>query len=243
MKLALIAAITALTAAAQTAPPILRLVRNPVQDTTRRYSTAGAAIEVLGMTAVTGTGENWLIEQHPTFSSIETLDKSLADAGGTPSTWLDQRMATQDDVLGPGRVLIAFYREGWGYHSEDAIRMLPRARYLNVTIYRLRPDADNDMYNLMKAHHSTLDSMNLNQPDLVYHVISGGSSGLYLVLSPMVSMRAMDERVSKMPLEVESKMPSVAEFGRETLMFRIDPTASYVSDDFAAADRGFWRGK
>jgi hypothetical protein len=139
--------------------------------------------------------------------------------------------------------MIATYRDGWGYHSEDAVRMLPRAHYLNVTIYRLRPDADSDMHNLMLAHHSTLDSMNLNQPDLVYHVISGASSGLYLVLSPMVNLRAMDERVAKMPLEVETKLSNITEFARETLLFRLAPALSYVSDDFAAGDRAFWRGR
>jgi len=35
----------------------------------------------------------------------------------------------------------------------------------------------------------------------------------------------------------------VNEFGRETLMFRIDPSLSYVSDEFAAGDRAFWRTK
>jgi len=242
MKLLFILVLS-IAAAAQTAPPILRLIRNPNGANGQRYSTAGAAIEMLGMKAATGCGETWLIEQHPTFTSIEDLDKALRSGGGDPSNWVDPRDACQDELFGTGRVLIAFYRDGWGYHSEDAIRMLPRARYINITIYRLRPDADADMHNLMLAHHAQLDSMNLNQPDLVYHIISGASSGLYAVLAPMVGLRAMDERVSKMPLEVETKMASVSEFGRESLMFRIDPALSYVSDAFAAADPGFWRGR
>jgi hypothetical protein len=238
MKLLPLAAILSFTAAAQTPPPILRIVRNPNANI-QEYAKAGARIEVLGMSTITGTTENWLIEQHPTFTGIEQLDKAM---NGGPMFGLE-RGPMQDDILGPGRVLIAFYRDGWGYHSEDAIRMLPRARYFNVTIYHVRPDADADMRNLLTAHHSELDSMNLNQPDLVYHVISGGSSGLYLVLSPMTSLRAMDDRVNKMPLEVEAKSPAVSEFARETLMFRLDPRSSYVSEEFAAGDPSFWRGR
>jgi len=243
MKLLFILVLS-ITAAAQTPPPILRLIRNPNGVSGQRYSTAGAAIQMLGMKAATGVGETWLIEQHPTFTSIEDLDKALrTSGGGDPSNWVDPRDACQDELFGTGRVLIAVYRDGWGYHSEDAMRLLPRARYINITIYRLRPDADTDMQRLMQAHHATLDSMNLNQPDLVYHIISGASSGLYVVLAPIVGLRSMDERVSKMPLEVETKMSSVSEFGRETLLFRVDPALSYVSDEFAAADPGFWRAK
>jgi hypothetical protein len=244
MKTLWLAAVTVLTAAAQTPPPILRIVRNPAPNDDHPYARANAPIEVLGVHSSTGARETWFIEQHPTFVSIEDLDKAMASApAGDPSHWLDPRGAPTDEVLGPGRILIAFYREGWGYHPEDAVRMLPRARYFNITVYRMRPDSDSDMDALMRARHSRLDSMNMNQPDLVYHVISGGSSGLYLVLAPLVSLRTMDERVSRAVLEVESKQPAVSEFGRETLLFRIDPALSYVSDDFASADKAFWRGQ
>lgn len=241
MKTLAIAAVLSLAAAAQTPPPILRIIRNPNGLTPQRYATAGARIEVLGVTTVTGTNENWAIEQHPNFASIEALDRAFG--GFSPLDSIDARGVSQDEILGPGRILIASYRDGWGYHSEDAIRMLPRARYFNITVYHVRPDADSDMHNILMAHHAELDSMNLSQPDLVYHVISGGSSGLYLVLSPMASMRSMDERVNKLPLEVEAKSPAVSQFARETLMFRINPAASYVSEEFAAGDRSFWRGQ
>lgn len=243
MKLLLLM-LGSLTAAAQIPPPILRLVRNPSPHGNQPYAQASAAVEVLGMQSVTGVGETWLIEQHPTFQSIEDLDRALRKTGGDPSNWVDSRGASTDEVLGPGRTLIAYYKEGWGYHPEDAVRMLPRARYFNVTILRLRPgEGESSIAGVMRDRHSRLDGMNLNQPDLAYHVISGGGSGLYLLLSPMVSLRAMDERVSKMPLDVESNSTSTALAGRETLMFRVDPSISYVSDDFAAADRAFWRGQ
>lgn len=233
----------AAAAAAQIPPPILRVIRNPSVDSAAGYAQAGAAIEVLGARSTTGVGETWLIEQHSTFASIEDLDKATRNTGGDPAAWIDPRGATQDDVLGPGRIMIAFYRDGWGYHSEDAVRMMPRARFLYVTVYRMRPDSDRDMETLMQQRRQYLDAINMNEPDLVYHVISGGSSGLYLVLTPMVSLRTMDERLTKMPLDVEPKQAPASELGRESLLFRLEPKLSYVSDEFAAADTAFWRGK
>jgi hypothetical protein len=239
----LISVVFSFTAAAQIPPPILRLIRNPAVDSAAVYSRAGAAIEVLGARSTTGVGETWLIEQHPTFGSIEEVDKVLGSSGGQPADWIGPQGASPDEVLGPGRVMIAFYRDGWGYHSEDAVRMMPRARFLYVTVYRMRPDSDKDMVALMGQRRQYLDSINLNEPDLVYHVISGGASGLYLVLTPMVSLRTMDERLTKMPLDVDPRQAPASELGRESLLFRLDPKLSYVSDDFAAADTEFWRGK
>jgi hypothetical protein len=229
MKTLLIALLGSLTAAAQIPPPILRLIRNPAIVSTRTYGNAGAAIEVLGMRSMTGVAETWLVEQHPTFQSIEDVDKALRSTGGDPSHGVDAPGGMQDEVLGPGRTLIAFYRAGWGYHPEDAVRMLPRARYFNVTIYRLRPgaNADSEMEAFMGSRRQSLDSVNATQPDLVYHVISGASSDVYLVLAPMVSLRSMDERVSRLPLENRLKQPD-GEVGRETVTFRIDPALSYV---------------
>jgi len=196
------------------------------------------------MRAMTGLGETWLVEQHPTFASVEDLDKALSMGSDSDSShWVDASPTAQDEVLGPSRIIVAFFRDGWGYRSDDAIRMLPRARYFLVTVYRMRPDSDQDMESLMKQRHQRLDGLNANQPDLVYHVILGASSGLYFVLAPMVSLRAMDDRLARMPLEMEPKQTPGAVIGRESLLFRIDPAASYVSEDFAAVDRAFWRGQ
>ena len=58
MKLLLIAIVGCLTAAAQTPPPILRLIRAPnISNSSARYSNAGSTVEVLGMRAMTGLGE------------------------------------------------------------------------------------------------------------------------------------------------------------------------------------------
>jgi len=241
MKTLLIALVASLTASAQVPPPIIRLIRNG-GPSARVYSTAGAAIQVLGMQAMTGVGETWLIEQHASFQSIEDLDRALRSTGFDPLPRTGASGVLQDEVLGPPRTLIAFYREGWGYHAEEAVRMLPRARYFNVTIYRLRPGANTDMESLMSTRRVNLDGVNATQPDLVYHVISGASSDLFLVLAPMVSLRAMDDRVARLPLESKGKQPD-ADLTRETVMFRIDPAMSYVSDEFSAADTAFWRGK
>ena len=248
MKTLFATTILAVTAAAQIPPPIIRLIRAPGLGafSNRPYVTARAAVDVVGMTSSTGLPESWLIEQHATFASIEDLDNAMGSAIGAPRP---PDFEPQDEVLGPARTMIAYYRAGWGYRPEEAVRRLPRARYIHVTVYRMRPGSDDELEKLMHVRRQRMDSVNLDRPDLVYHVISGASSGIYLVLAPMVSLRILDDGVAKLPVYAEPIMEAEAAAGqsagnaeliRESLLFRIDPRISYVSGDFAAPDPAFW---
>ena len=129
--------------------------------------------------------------------------------------------------------------------------MFPRARYFHVTIYRIRPGFDTDLGELVKLRRAGADSVNLDRPDLAYQVISGAPSGTFIFLAPLTSLKTMDEGVAGTPVyaegiaaasaKAESKVSAEAEISREHVLFRVEPRVSYVSDDFAEADREFWR--
>jgi hypothetical protein len=245
MKSILLAGILALSAAAQAPtepPPILQLIRRPgtVVAPIRPYADARAAVEVLGMVSITGLPEAWQIESHQSFASIEDLDKAVGPVA-----------PAQADPLALSSTLIAFYRPGWSYRADQAIRMFPRAHYFHITIYQVRPDAENDLGELVKLRRMGSDSVNLDRPDLAYQVISGAPSGTFIFLAPLASLKTMDEGVAETPVYAEataaaraktaSKVSADGEISREHLLFRVEPRMSYVSDDFAEADRQFWR--
>jgi hypothetical protein len=247
MKTILLAGILALSAAAQAPtepPPILQLIRRPgtVVAPIRPYADARAAVEVLGMVSITGLPEAWQIESHQSFASIEDLDKAVGPVA-----------PAQADPLALSSTLIAFYRPGWSYRADQAIRMFPRAHYFHITIYQVRPDAENDLGELVKLRRIGSDSVNLDRPDLAYQVISGAPSGTFIFLAPLASLKTMDEGVAETPVYAEataaaraktaSKVSADGEISREHLLFRVEPRMSYVSDDFAEADRQFWRPK
>jgi len=246
MKIAAVAVLTCLVAAAQVPPPLLRIIRLPgpqVLITPERYSAVRAQVDVLGLRAVTGLPETWTIEMHQNFASLEDLETVL---GNVP---VPSSSGCVDDTLGAARTMIAYYQGGWGYRSEEAVRLLPRARYMHVTIYHMRPGGEEQLENSMALRRRRMDAAGFDHPDLVYHVISGGSAGLYIVLAPMISLRKLDEGVAKFPPYVEpgaaadaqgGQAAASAEISRESLLFRLDPRVSYVSADFAAPDPGFW---
>jgi hypothetical protein len=254
MKTLLLAGLLAGAAAAQMteAPPVIQVVRKPGTGSasSKPYADAKAAVEVLGLTAVTGLPETWMIESHPSFVSIEDLDRAMAP--GRHSQRAERSGASQDDLLAPARTMIATYRPDWSYRPQEAIRMFPKARYFHVSILRVRPGEDDSLEDLMTIRRTTLDSINLARPDLVYHIISGEPSGVYLVLAPLVSLKILDDGIAALPAYAEpiaaaeakaGKKASTVELTREHFLFRIEPRISYVSDEFASVDVEFWRGQ
>ena len=129
--------------------------------------------------------------------------------------------------------------------------MFAKARYFQVSIYRVRPGAEADFAQIVKLWREGIDSVNLDRPDLVYQVISGAPSETYFFLAPLTSLATLDEALARAPdyaarvqdaAKAGSKL-AAAEIGRQHLLFRVEPAMSYVSDDFASADVEFWRPK
>lgn len=227
-------------------PPLVQLIRRPGVDATaiRRYAEAGAQVNVLGMTSVTGMSETWLLEAHGSFAGIEELDKSLRPLAPLPSA--DQPPdAPFDQTLAATRSLIAVHRPGLSYRPDQAIQMFPKARYFQISIFRIRPGSEADFADMVKARRFLFDSMNLDRPDIAYQVISGAPSGTYLFLAPLTSLKTFDDGLSRPPTYAEGAVAAAkaGEVSREHLLFRLEPGLSWVSDDFAAPDPEFWHSK
>ena len=235
-------------------PPIVQLVRKPgtAGASIKPYADAGAAVHVIGMRSVTGLPETWMVENHYTFASVEDLDQKLA-ALAPVRVMNDPSDPLYDDVLAPTRTMLALYHPEWSYRADQAIRNFARARYFQITIYRIRPGADAGFSDLIRLRRATADVVNLDRPELAYQIVSGAPSGTLAFLAPILSLRAMDNGVASVPVFAEglaaakdkegSKLASDIIISSERLLFRVEPRISYVSDDFAAADTDFWRGR
>ncbi len=235
-------------------PPIVQLVRKPgtAGASLKPYAQSGLPVNVIGMSAVTGLPETWLVESHYSFASVEDLDQRLA-AVAPARVPADTGDPSQDDVLAPSRTMLALHRPAWSYRGDQAIRMFPRARYFQVSIFRIRPGAEADFGELLRLRRATADVVNLDRPELAYQVISGAPSGTIIFLAPLANLRSFDGGVNSVPVFAEglaaakekngSKIAADTEISREHLIFRVEPRFSYVSSDFADVDPEFWRGK
>lgn len=233
-------------------PPIIQVSCQPgfFNRATRPYALAKAAIDVVGMAAITGPPQTWMVELHSNFASLEDLDRAVNPLPSSGQAG-DRFGQPHEDLLAPPRAIIAVFERDWSYRSDEAIRLLPKARYIWVTIHRIRIGLESEFEELVHLRKLLIDSINLDRPELAYRVISGAPAGTYIVLSPFVTLRALDDGAPDVPAyaapvaDARAKAaPKAAdiEIGREHLLFRVEPVMSYVSPDFAAGDPEFWRG-
>jgi hypothetical protein len=206
-----------------TPPPIVRILSTGGPN---RPGYADTTVDVIGLTATTGAPQTWWIEMHPSFASIEDHGSSSGYLGND------------------SRAMIGVLQPGWSYLPEEAVRSLPRARYVRVTVYRIRPGTETDFARVAQYRKVASDKVTAGRADLFYHVVSGDDTGTYIALSPLASMSALDDGAAdpppSAPAEVLAKEAEI-EISREHYLFRVEPRLSHVSGDFANGDPHFWR--
>jgi hypothetical protein len=229
-----------LVSCAQAQPPdVIRLVRQG----TLPYAPGQAPVNVIGMSVIAGPAENWLIEMHDSFASLEKVDRMQRAA--VPS---DTRDSTAfPDLLSQSRMLIASYRPELSHRADEGMRLFPRMRYLDFEVIRIHLGADAELAKLLKLRVFSLDSINADRPEIVYQVISGAPSGTYVVLAPMTSLGTLDGGRANTPVyaagaeDAAKKIAADMGLVREHIWMRIEPRTSNVSDEFASQDLTFWR--
>ena len=220
---------------------LIRLIRRPPlpadTDQISEYAKSQAGVNVFGMNSVSGPAETWFIEGHDSFASIEAVDTALANARRESAP-----LAIPDAVPLMSSA-IALYLPGLSYRPEEAIKLLPKARYLNIAVYRIRAGMEAEFSELMRTRRRALDAVNLDRPEIAYRVISGAPAGTYIVVSPLTSLKLMDNGLARNPAYANAlaEVPTPTDGSRIQILFRLEPRSSYVSDDIAAQDSGFWR--
>jgi len=204
---------------------------------------------VLALSSVSSESEVWLLESHESFASVEEADAFVEK---TPALkWsLGQYDAQNGDLVSGVRRLLAVYRKDLSYHGEQLARGLPKMRYLSVVMVRLHPARDAEFADAIKLVTGNYEKINSDQPLVVYQVVSGASGPTYLFLSPMVSLKTMDEAPSRGRAIRESmgeenaatmlKTSAAVTAASESFLFTLNPRMSYVSKEFAAGDPEFW---
>ena len=224
-------------------PPILmRLIREPSRGSaaqlTKAYAGSGQGTLVLGATAITGMPESVFVEAHDSYAGIEAMDRVI-DVGARP-----EGAAPLTAIL--------LYLPGLSYRPDLAVKLLPRARYFQISTYRIRPGTGTEFGELMRIRRAAYDTINLDRPEMAYQVISGAPSGTYIMIAPLTSLKTLDNgslRTAGYATAVgdmgsnSRKIAAEIELSREHQLLRVEPDLSYVSEEFAEPGPDFWRPK
>jgi len=206
----------------------------------------------IALSSVSGEAGVWIIESHDSFASVESAD---AFVDNTPALkWSVGQFEAQNGELVSGeRRLLAAYRKDLSYRGEQLAQGLPKMRYVSVVMVRLHPSRDADFTEAVKVVTGAYEKINSDQPMVVYQVVSGSPGPAFLFLSPMISLKTMDEaptrglaiREAMGEANAAAVLKTSAEVtaSSESFLFTLNPRMSYVSKEFAAADPEFWTPK
>ena len=135
---------------------------------------------------MTGLPETWLVEAHYSFASVEDLDQRIA-ALAPVRAFSDAADPLQDDVLAPSRTMLALFRPNWSYRPDQAIRMFPRARYFQISLFRIRPGTEAEFGELIRLRRATADVVNLDRPDMAYRDLRCAGRDVRLPLADYIA--------------------------------------------------------
>ena len=240
-------------------PKVLLIVREDIKEgksaahekSESQFMRAAAAAKfpanILGMNAITGTAQAWFLES---YDSFESIGKSRAAMEKPELETLD---ALDAEYRMGSRSWIAVYLPEQSFHGSELMKTLPKMRYFNVVVVRVRPEHAQDFMDLGKMAVGAAERSMDDQPVAAYQVVSGAPNGTYILFEPSASLKALDaepERSRNMFQAMGDagtkrfmKMAGETIAQEEALLFAIDPKMSYVSLQIIAGDPAFWTPK
>lgn len=130
---------------------------------------------------------------------------------------------------------------------------LAKARFTEVTWFRVRPGREADFEAAAKAYRTAAQRSAPATSYRIYEVIAGVPGPTYLIFASVNSYSAFDEMMAAGQATMRGanaeEMSTLQKFFTEGLInfetqrFRVDPAQSYVSAETRATDPAFWSPK
>jgi hypothetical protein len=256
----------AVSAAGQTQPQLPRVLWIFREDTKPARGAAHEKVEhglaqhwakssvqpFLAVEAVSGTAtEVMFLSGYDSLASMEKDYQTFGKASnGAEYDALERQEA---DLVNSVRSLVAVLRPDMSYRADHFMGVMPHSRYFSIETFRVRLGRDADFAAGGKLFQNAFEKMKREQPYAMYQVIMGAPEGTYLLFSPMKSLKEVDDEYANegafMQAMGEDNMKNLMKatgdvfVTMETNVYAFNPSMSYVSKEFAAADPKYWTPK
>lgn len=204
----------------------------------------------LGFDALSGDHESVFISGYDSFATIEKDQKAFSEISNGPLKNEYNNLAAQESGLVDRiRSSIAVLQPELSYLSDRFHNQLAKSRYIQVESFQVRPGKDDSFAEGAKMYQDVYRKLNIEEPWLVYRVISGNDAGTYMVFASMNSMADLDTqfaREARIHEEMSEKMKEMMKNADEaftsmhTNIYRINPMISHPPKEFTALDPSFW---
>lgn len=202
----------------------------------------------MGMDSLSGKSRALFFVGYDSFADWEK-DYQAAMQNPTLSSALDSAEASDGELLDS-------YDQGVFTYSEDlslrAPVKLPDMRYVEITVFDIRPGHRHDWSDLVKLYKQAWSKV----PDAHWATFEeqyGNNGGRYIVVSPLKSLAEVDQEMiddkkmgTALSADDKKKMDDLSASAIEaeqTNLFALDPKMSYVSDSWKASSPDFWGKK
>ena len=138
--------------------------------------------------------------------------------------------------------MLAIYRPDLSYRGDRLAQDMPKMRYVSVVMMRLVPARDADFAEVVRLVKGAYEKTGSDQPLIVYQLVSGAPGPCYLFLSPMVSLKTMDDspargRAMREALGEDTaaktlKTSAEVTASSESFLFRLEPETELRLEGF-----------
>ena len=242
-------------------PPVEGIIRESIKegrgaahekvemDYARMFRKANFPYNYLALETMSGPTEVWFVTFYPSFEAVE---KGINLMTKSPMKNDVEMLDARDGELRSGsRSTFAVHHPELSYRAD--LVSLGKTRYVRVNSYRVRLGQMESFMESGKKILAAYQRANLDIPVIAYEVVAGVPEGLYLFLTPMESLKTMDERPAREKALMEAmgtenfsnimKGTGQVIASIETNLLSVNPRMSYVSKETEDVDPAFWRPK
>jgi hypothetical protein len=203
----------------------------------------------LGMDALSGKPRAVFFVSYDSFEAWQK-DMDATDNNASFSAALADASAADGALLSDSENSTYVYREDLSLRAPVDI---PHMRYMEITIFNLRPGHEHDWETLAKTYMSVYEKVP-RAHWATFEKMYGTAAGMrFIVITPMKSLAEVDQEMSndkafasaagEEQLQKMRELTQAAVESIESNLVRFNPKMSYVPDSWSSADPTFWGSK
>jgi hypothetical protein len=213
------------------------------------YEKAKFPYYYLALLAVTGSRETWYVTPLDSQAAFGDLQKR-EDGDAVLGPELERLSRGDADFLDDYRVTQAMARPDLSHGDYPD---LAKARYWEITTFRVRPGHEAGFAAVAKAYAGAAARGGVKARWRTYEVVAGAPSPTYYVFASLESFGEFDQGLEDGAALMKNfssddaialeKFSTEGLLSAETNRFRLDPAQSYVAHELRAQDPAFWGAK
>jgi len=201
----------------------------------------------LGMTSLSGKQRALFLTSYASFAAWQK-DANDADKNVALSSTLERANVADGDLLDSVDQGVFYFREEM---SLRPLADLSKTRYLDVTVFHVRPGKGRQWEELSKL---AVEAFGKADPDAhwgTFELAYGGETGTFLVLTARKSLSEVDREfgmekkvnaaVGEETLKKMNELIGETVESTQTQLFAYNPAMSYVDDTWIKSDPDFWK--